>query len=111
MTNVGSNPIGSFSWNRSSSYRCAFGSATQINAHAALQRRIGTEPILVPCLYLHGEQDGCISHSVGRNMAELFPGGFERHVIPGLGHFLHLEAPDKLNAVIAGCLKAAVKQE
>ena len=92
-------------------YRCAFGSATQINAHAALQRRIGTEPILVPCLYLHGEQDGCISHSVARNMAELFPGGFERHVMPGLGHFLHLEAPDKLNAVIAGYLKAAVKQE
>jgi pimeloyl-ACP methyl ester carboxylesterase len=92
-------------------YRCAFGSATQVNADAALQRRIGTEPILVPCLYLHGEQDGCISHSVARNMVELFPGGFERHVMPGLGHFLHLEAPDKLNAVIAGYLKGAVKQE
>src|SRR5216684_4115749 len=42
---------------------------------------------------------------------ELFPGGFERHVMPGVGHFLHLEAPDKLNAVIAGYLKGAVKQE
>jgi hypothetical protein len=28
-----------------------------------------------------------------------------------LGHFLHLEAPDKLNMVIAGYLKGAVKQE
>ena len=89
-------------------YRCAFGSATQA-MHAALQRRIGTEPILVPCLYLHGDQDGCISHSVASNMARLFPRGLEQRLMPHVGHFLHLEKPDEVNGVIARYLKGAAK--
>lgn len=92
-------------------YRCAFGPATPANANAALQRRIGTEPIHVPCLNLHGERDGCIGHSVGQNMAEYFPHGLERHVMPELGHFLHLEAPDKVNAMIASYLKGAAARK
>jgi hypothetical protein len=54
-------------------YRCALGTAADAGQHAELQRRIGVEPIRVPCLYLHGDQDGCIGYAVASGMAELFP--------------------------------------
>jgi pimeloyl-ACP methyl ester carboxylesterase len=88
-------------------YRCALGTAADAGQHAELQRRIGIEPIRVPCLYLHGEQDGCIGYAVASRMAELFPNGLDRRLLPGVGHFLHLERPDDVNGIIAAYLARA----
>ena len=85
-------------------YRCALGTAADAGQHAELQRRIGVEPIRVPCLYLHGDQDGCIGYAVASGMAELFPNGLDRRLLPGVGHFLHLERPDDVNGIIAAYL-------
>ena len=65
---------------------------------------IGVEPIRVPCLYLHGDQDACIGYAVASGMAELFPNGLDRRLLPGVGHFLHLERPDDVNGIIAAYL-------
>jgi pimeloyl-ACP methyl ester carboxylesterase len=87
--------------------RCALGTAADASQHAELQRRIGVEPIRVPCLYLHGEMDGCIGYAVASGMAELFPYDLDRRVLPGVGHFLHLERPDDVNGIIAEYLAGA----
>ena len=86
-------------------YRFALGTAANGIPQPDLQRRIGADPIRVPCLYLHGDQDGCIDYSVGAGMAALFDRGLDRRLIPGVGHFLHLEHPDEINAIIVAYLR------
>ncbi len=82
-------------------YRCAPGTAIEACKHAELQRRIGVEPVRVPCLYLHGELDGCIGYDVASRMEGLFPNGLDRRLLQNVGHFLHLERPDDVNGIIA----------
>jgi pimeloyl-ACP methyl ester carboxylesterase len=52
-----------------------------------------TRPLLVPTLYLHGEDDGCIGVSVTLGQRRYFAGDFEDDVIASAGHFLQLEQP------------------
>jgi len=51
-------------------------------------------PVAVPSLYLHGTEDGCMSAQLSEGMEAMFTHGLERVVMPGVGHFLHLEQPD-----------------
>jgi pimeloyl-ACP methyl ester carboxylesterase len=50
----------------------------------------------VPLLHLHGEDDGCVAPSASRGEERYFNAGFRSEVLPGVGHFLHLEAPDEV---------------
>lgn len=86
-------------------YRHALGTAAGGGPQSDLQRRLGTESIRVPCLYLHGDQDGCMDYSVGTGMAAYFDKGLDRRLISGVGHFLHLERPGEINAIIASYLE------
>jgi pimeloyl-ACP methyl ester carboxylesterase len=47
----------------------------------------------VPLLYLHGERDGC-------QLPEIAARG-DAVLVPGAGHFLHLERPAEVNALVA----------
>jgi pimeloyl-ACP methyl ester carboxylesterase len=51
--------------------------------------------VRVPTLYLHGADDGCIGAEIidADAMKPLFPAGLEVEILPGVGHFLHLEDP------------------
>ncbi|WP_372792345.1 alpha/beta fold hydrolase [Paraconexibacter sp.] len=60
-----------------------------------------------PVLYLHGERDGCIQAALPQLYPELFVTGSRIEVLPGAGHFLQLEQPDVVNALIAGWLQRA----
>ncbi|MBD9726521.1 alpha/beta hydrolase [Streptomyces caniscabiei] len=57
--------------------------------------------LTVPSLYLHGA-DNCFSVEVSDGMDDLFTNGFERIVIPGVGHFPHLEQPKTVADHILG---------
>lgn len=62
----------------------------------------------VPTLYLHGADDGCIGTDMVSpdDMKNLFPGGLDTEIFPGLGHFLHLENPVAVNRRIVEFLTA-----
>jgi pimeloyl-ACP methyl ester carboxylesterase len=56
----------------------------------ALARR----PITTPLLALHGADDGCVRPPPTDD--HRFAGPYEREILRNVGHFLHLEAPDRL---------------
>ena len=49
-------------------------------------------PIATPLLQLHGADDGCILPP-RRDDHDRFAGEYSREIVPGVGHFLHLEDP------------------
>jgi pimeloyl-ACP methyl ester carboxylesterase len=57
-----------------------------------------------PALYLHGEDDGCAQVEIGRMHAGNLPAGSRFESVSGLGHFLHLEDPERVNALIGDWL-------
>jgi len=70
----------------------------------------GTGWVPIPTLYLHGADDGCIGADMvfPDEMQAFFPEGLEVDVLPGLGHFLHLEDPSGVNRRIVEFLQAGV---
>lgn len=65
-----------------------------------------SQPVRVPCLALSGALDGCIDADVFRRCMQEqdFPELLRVKTLDGLGHFLHLEAPDRINAELLGWL-------
>src|SRR4029078_7418294 len=57
----------------------------------ARQRAMRT--IRVPTLLIHGEEDRCVAAATSEGKDRNFTGGYERRVIPGVGHFPVREAP------------------
>jgi pimeloyl-ACP methyl ester carboxylesterase len=73
-------------------YRALYDPATHASELAEFQEAL-LQPTTQPTLYLHGANDGCLSAGLGQG-AEAYLGPGSRHVVvPGTGHFLHLEAP------------------
>ena len=68
----------------------------------------GSGWVPVPSLYLHGTDDGCIGPElvVADELKPLFPAGVDIEILDGVGHFLHLEDPDKVNRRIVEFLTA-----
>jgi pimeloyl-ACP methyl ester carboxylesterase len=62
--------------------------------------RLLSQPIATPLLQLHGADDGCVLPPTGDDRAR-FSGPYEREILPGVGHFLHLEAPDLIAERVA----------
>jgi pimeloyl-ACP methyl ester carboxylesterase len=62
----------------------------------------------VPGLYLHGADDGCIGADmvVPDELKNLFPAGVDVEILPGVGHFLHLEDPGTVNRRIVDFVTA-----
>lgn len=60
------------------------------------------QPTSQPTLYLHGEDDGCVSAALGEGAEAHLGPGSRRVVVPGTGHFLHLEDPGTVIREILG---------
>lgn len=73
-------------------YRAMFDLATLRHRFAELRRW----RIAVPTLQLHGNRDGCIAPAATARQRALFTREFEQRLIANAGHFLHLEAPDRV---------------
>jgi pimeloyl-ACP methyl ester carboxylesterase len=79
-------------------YRALLGSVTPDPALADQQHATSQVPPQ-PLLYLHGSTDGCMRLET----AQAWPG---TTLLDGVGHFLHLERPDEVNARILDFLKS-----
>ncbi|MEU5884784.1 alpha/beta hydrolase [Spirillospora sp. NPDC047279] len=82
-------------------YRAMLDPSHHVDAYAAEQAAAATTGER-PILYLHGAADGCLSADLTDRSTVLaqLPPGSEAAVIPGTGHFLHLERPADVNAHI-----------
>lgn len=53
-----------------------------------------------PVLSLHGQDDGCMLAAIGERAQDLLAPGSRFAVVPGAGHWLHLERPDEIGALV-----------
>ena len=68
------------------------------------ERRLSLSPVTVPTLALHGTADRPRRLACFEAMNPHFSGGLKRHVVDGTGHFMHLEVPDVVNALVVDYL-------
>src|SRR5262249_7594010 len=82
------------------SYRSTIGGVGQVPEFQPYEDAVGGTPPQ-PHLYLHGLDDGCIGSELARNAEDFMPvPGSRAVIIEGTGHFLQVEAPDVVNALI-----------
>jgi pimeloyl-ACP methyl ester carboxylesterase len=69
---------------------------------AEMQGAADTTGPPLPTLYLHGAEDGCMGADLVPAAEPFLPddGLSGTRIVPGTGHFLHLERPDEVNALI-----------
>jgi pimeloyl-ACP methyl ester carboxylesterase len=87
-------------------YRHTFHPANRDPALAALHERLGTAPTPVPTLAIHGTRDRPGRLEAFEAMDHLFTAGLEKVMLPGTGHFLHLERPEEVARRVVAFLKA-----
>lgn len=75
-------------------------------AYASWHRTFADLPT-VPTLFLQGDQDGCLDRRFFSVVAPRLTGDSRAVLVPGTGHFLQVEAPDVVNALIADFLDEA----
>jgi pimeloyl-ACP methyl ester carboxylesterase len=69
-------------------------------ARYAKLNRLWTEVPVLPSLYLHGRDDGCMTSAFTHWAEKVLPAGSEVAVVAHAGHFLQLEQPDKVAQLI-----------
>ncbi len=57
-------------------------------------------PPLLPSLYLHGSNDGCMTPAFARWAQLVLPAGSDVAVVEHAGHFLQLEQPDRVAELV-----------
>jgi pimeloyl-ACP methyl ester carboxylesterase len=88
------------------SWRAALGPyrATIRNTHppgryAELHRYWTAAPVL-PSLYLHGRDDGCMTADFAHWAAKVLPDGSDVAIVEHAGHFLQLDQPEKVAELV-----------
>jgi pimeloyl-ACP methyl ester carboxylesterase len=65
-------------------------------ARYAELNRLWMQPPILPSLYLHGRDDGCMTPAFAYWTEKVLPAGSEVAIVEDAGHFLQLEQPDKV---------------
>ncbi|HVW32221.1 MAG TPA: alpha/beta hydrolase [Acidimicrobiia bacterium] len=88
-------------------YRHTLNPLNQDPALAGVQASL-MGPVPVPTLHLHGADDGCIGAELvhPEELEPFYPAGLEVEIVPGVGHFLHLEDPARVNRRIVDFVTA-----
>jgi pimeloyl-ACP methyl ester carboxylesterase len=71
----------------------------------ALRRARRRLVIDTPLLNLHGANDGCVDARMAARQERFFRGPMQGRVLPGVGHFLHIEQPDEVGAHVVDWLR------
>lgn len=82
-------------------YRATIRNTRPSPRYAELNQRWTEEPVL-PCLYLHGRDDGCMTPAFAHWAEKVLPPGSEVTIVDHAGHFLQLEQPDKVADLVLG---------
>jgi pimeloyl-ACP methyl ester carboxylesterase len=85
--------------------RAAFNPRHNLPSYAS-QEAAATRQPQRPVLYLHGELDSRLDSSLVRAAASRLRADAQVRIVPGLGHFLHLERPDEVNRLVLDWLGA-----
>ncbi len=83
-------------------YRALFDKQLQDPKLRHLRALVERGPVVAPTLLLMGERDGCVGTEMAAGAEAAFAGPYEAEILPGCGHFLHLEQPQEVGARIAG---------
>ncbi|ORA78137.1 alpha/beta fold hydrolase [Mycobacterium malmoense] len=86
-------------------YRATIRNVRPPARYAELNRLWTEEPIL-PTLYLHGRDDGCMTPAFTRWAERVLPAGSEVAIVEHAGHFLQLEQPDKVADLVLAFIGA-----
>ncbi len=83
------------------SYRSRWDEAEPDPKSVKLEEKVkNTSTLLLPVLYIQGEEDGVNPPWVSEKVHEKFIGPFQRIVMPGVGHFPSREAPALLSSYL-----------
>ena len=82
-------------------YRATIRNTPPPPQYAELNRYFTDVPIL-PSLYLHGRDDGCMTAAFTQWAEKVLPAGSEAAIVDHAGHFLQLEQPDKVAELVLG---------
>jgi pimeloyl-ACP methyl ester carboxylesterase len=85
-------------------YQATIGAGYKDTALDALEVAAGA-PLTIPTLYLHGTDDGAIGVEVADGTIDALPDGSRVEIVEDTGHFLHLEKPGAVNAMILEFLR------
>ena len=79
-------------------YRSMFGTVATPPEYEAVQAAVAAPP--QPTLYLHGDDDGCMALPPDLDVEPMLSPGSVVRRVAGAGHFLHVEKPDEVNALV-----------
>lgn len=80
---------------------------TRPPARYAELHRWWTEPPRLPTLYLHGNDDGCMTPDFTPWVCDVLPAGSDVAIVEHAGHFLQLEQPDTVGRRIVDFVGSA----
>ncbi|MEY2966411.1 MAG: hypothetical protein RLY50_461 [Actinomycetota bacterium] len=85
-------------------YRATLGAGPRDARYDEIQA-LGSGPLTQPTLYLHGADDGCIGAEVAEASRAMNPWS-RVEIVEGAGHFLQLEKPEIVNALVVDWVTA-----
>jgi pimeloyl-ACP methyl ester carboxylesterase len=71
---------------------------TWYRARGAIRAPLG--PIRVPVLYIWGDADDTVGRAAAEGTGDCVSGPYQFEVLPGIGHFIADQAPDRLNDLL-----------
>ncbi len=89
-------------------YRTRHGNGSGAPRYDQARARMAAKPsIEVPTWFMTGLADACNLPEGSRGQERLFRAGYERVEVPGVGHFIHREAPGAAAEVLAAALRGS----
>ncbi|MGX8012796.1 alpha/beta fold hydrolase [Mesorhizobium sp. ORM8.1] len=83
------------------SYRVRWGETEPDPRYAELARKqIEAQSITLPTLLLHGEADRVVLAKSSEGKERYFKAGYDRRLMPGVGHFPTREAPEQVRQAL-----------